>query len=723
MHSSSKMLFRHLRRVPLPLWHMAWSASFSIEPLSPGVQWLKDPRSQVYSFSTWLETIIPVTNFAFERLPTFRPSSRDEDLFAVAQREGRKYAGSTSSMSGLLSQIYYLISGDKHINTSNLSSNFAKQPRTFTPAQRSPVSVVLHYRDGVYSVDSAGEAVSGSSSKNILTWMGTLLEKYLTHPPADFLRLTRSAGDSAVVAQEPTREAYRYAKSDKFILRSQLDCFDRRLPGTGVFDLKTRAVMSIRHDLLNFEESSGYQICTLQGLVESFEKEYYDLIRSAFLKYSFQARIGNMDGVFVAYHNTKRIFGFQYIPLSEMDARLFGDSAAGDAVFEKCLRLLEVVLEEATRELPCQSIRLTAEKREGQDTLKVFLEPAANNEEIHGSMPVIQLDVSINNYILKEAASGPNAVNRSKHPWTILWSVSKSARDPDVIRDNLAAARRRAFFPFYLPKGVGIREMERVWHEMQFNPIAPVDVPFKAELFRTPPKSVQVLRQLSRKGRGYLARTIRMQMGRPKLVIGLPNDAQEVAPLVALAHGLGLDQSVVRSDDERLDDSTANFSTKYSGLEDVQEPVKVSNALMANAVTKNQETSQKVTTPSIIDASERRTLIAEQEQAARSQANPLAIPFADGDDFISESTLSHLEEMLSEDQERIAENGDSFSARRSDTLRSRHTHPPRAAEYRKSSQLIKELKRDLQKPPRINKRGLATQEERPHAAEGTENAI
>jgi hypothetical protein len=61
-----------------------------------------------------------------------------------------------------------------------------------------------------------------------------------------------------------------------------------------------------------------------------------------------------MDGVFVAYHNTKRIFGFQYIPLSEMDARLFGESAAGDAVFEKCLLLLEVVLEEATRELPRQ---------------------------------------------------------------------------------------------------------------------------------------------------------------------------------------------------------------------------------------------------------------------------------------------------------------------------------------------------------------------------------
>ena len=74
--------------------------------------------------------------------------------------------------------------------------------------------------------------------------------------------------------------------------------------------------------------------------MESFEREYYDLIRSAFLKYryenlnlsnqmnsnlfSFQVRIGNMDGVIVAYHNTARMFWLQYIPLQETDEALFG---------------------------------------------------------------------------------------------------------------------------------------------------------------------------------------------------------------------------------------------------------------------------------------------------------------------------------------------------------------------------------------------------------------
>ncbi len=36
---------------------------------------------------------------------------------------------------------------------------------------------------------------------------------------------------------------------------------------------------------------------------------------SLFPSTSFQVRIGAMDGIFVAYHNTARIYGFQYLPL------------------------------------------------------------------------------------------------------------------------------------------------------------------------------------------------------------------------------------------------------------------------------------------------------------------------------------------------------------------------------------------------------------------------
>ena len=183
-------------------------------------------------------------------------------------------------------------------------------------------------------------------------------------------------------------------------MRSQLDCVDPRLPGSGVFDIKTRAAMPLRLDNLNFkvsarvflppqlnlklslQENSGYLITSLHGAFNSFDREYYDLIRSAFLKYrylissatgplsfliindSFQVRIGGMDGIFLAYHNTARLFGFQYVPLEEMDRRVFGvgkkkgatglnlgqyetgGTAIGWRIFHKCVRMLEALSEE-----------------------------------------------------------------------------------------------------------------------------------------------------------------------------------------------------------------------------------------------------------------------------------------------------------------------------------------------------------------------------------------
>jgi len=62
-----------------------------------------------------------------------------------------------------------------------------------------------------------------------------------------------------------------------------------------------------------------------------------------------------MDGVMVAYHNTERIFGFQYISRDEMDERLFGATpGVGDKVFNHTVRVLEACLEEAAKCFPEQ---------------------------------------------------------------------------------------------------------------------------------------------------------------------------------------------------------------------------------------------------------------------------------------------------------------------------------------------------------------------------------
>lgn len=157
--------------------------------------------------------------------------------------------------------------------------------------------------------------------------------------------------------------------------------------------------MSCRSYIHNsIQANSGYLIRTLHGAFESFEREYYDLIRAAFLKYSFQARIGNMDGIFAAYHNTARIFGFQYIPLEEMDRALYGQKDVGARIFEKCLRMLEVINNEVTQLFPNQSVQCLWDTDDDGQTTHVWVQPKDWGIE-QGPPPVVQLDITVSNYV------------------------------------------------------------------------------------------------------------------------------------------------------------------------------------------------------------------------------------------------------------------------------------------------------------------------------------
>jgi hypothetical protein len=167
-------------------------------------------------------------------------------------------------------------------------------------------------------------------------------------------------------------------------------------------------------------------------------------------------------------------------------------------------------------------------------------------------------------YVLLSTLSAIFSTHQLCNVGTVLWSVSKSTRDPKVVRNNIAGARKRATFPLFLPRGVTLRQMEQFWHELQFNPAAPVEVPFKAERFQLPPRGVRSLRLLAQKGRRRLERSIRRQKGRPNRVLGIPNDAQKVAPLLALAHGPGFVRTVSRSDLDAVDNTTiTNLPKKH----------------------------------------------------------------------------------------------------------------------------------------------------------------
>ncbi|CAE6347584.1 unnamed protein product [Rhizoctonia solani] len=425
---------------------------------NPGVHWLQDPHSRVYNFPPELQTMPAFTSFAYDRINTFITSSKDTELTDLAKRHKKKYVGSTSSVSMILAHIYFLISNWRNLDLDALSGAFVHMPRDFSAGQKMPYTFFMRENDGVVAFDSGSQS-EDPLDQNVLSYIGVMLEKLLTLPGDDFAALLRhSPEELAENTSVPKREAYRYSMSKSMVLRSQLDCADTRLPGTGVFDLKTRAAISVRRDVWNIEIGSGYQIRSATGPLESFEREYYDLCRSAFLKYSFQARIGAMDGVFVAYHNTSRMFGFQYVPLQEMDQRLFGSHEAGERVFKACLGLLEVVADNVVSCFPGQDIKAmicTAESKDPE--LSIWVEPA--NWEDPSITPVHEVRLKVFHQTKGESVPPGEQVPFERDDWTVNYNVIKIPPSLETrARRNKAFSRQQAIRVSCLPEGTTIEE-------------------------------------------------------------------------------------------------------------------------------------------------------------------------------------------------------------------------------------------------------------------------
>ncbi|KAG7288778.1 hypothetical protein NEMBOFW57_005136 [Staphylotrichum longicolle] len=337
---------------------------------NPGVYHIQDPRSRVFNFDPYLERIMPIKEFDFNAIKQYVTSSKDTTLIDTAAEYKKKYTGSTSSMTSTLSHFHYLLSAWRPINPALLSRGFDVESYKFTRIMRAPSATFLHWKDGVYAIDADKEY----DTANVLSMLGKSMEKFLTLPKEEFEKYRKTNSDQLTEEDRNGPESYHYTTLGDFMMRSQLDAYDPRLPGTGMFDLKTRAVVTIRMDARDYHKGMGYEIRERFGQWESFEREYYDMIRSAFLKYSLQVRMGRMDGIFVAYHNTERIFGFQYIPLPEMDLALHGqaDTTLGDREFKLSLHLLNKVLDRASAKYPNRSLRLHFEAR-GEDSAAPFI--------------------------------------------------------------------------------------------------------------------------------------------------------------------------------------------------------------------------------------------------------------------------------------------------------------------------------------------------------------
>ena len=70
----------------------------------------------------------------------------------------------------------------------------------------------------------------------------------------------------------------------------------------------------------------------------------------------------------IGYHNTQKIFGFEYIKLEEMENRVFGCPQFSDVVFDKSLGLLEKIFDSILED---QYVQEEAQKNSGEGN-KVF---------------------------------------------------------------------------------------------------------------------------------------------------------------------------------------------------------------------------------------------------------------------------------------------------------------------------------------------------------------
>lgn len=417
---------------------------------NPGVHFLRDPRTNVYNFTPYLENIMSIKDFDFRFIPQYVPSGKDGKLAQIAKENKKKYTGSTSSLTSILSHFHYLLSQERDPQLLNVSKNFDKKTTGFTFTQRKPASIFLRYNQvtDTHSIDSDNTW----DDELIVTILGNSLETLLTTPEVEYDLYHKSRSHKLEPSLKTSTNTYNYTSCGDFMMRSQLDCFDPRLPGTGMFDLKTRAVCAVRHDMDFVQVSDGtdYVIRKLYGEFESFEREWYDLVRSSLLKYSLQARIGRMDGIFVAYHNIRKMFGFQYVPLIEMDKVLHTGDLIGkvkgdideqmtisaplvaEAEFKFSVMLLNKFLDKFLEDYGDrkQDFNIVFFKSAQSSFMNIFIKPMKKIPELTDRSEKMEQD-------LPKECSDSSDISSSTNPTTDFKTIWQDALDDiDKVPDN-----------------------------------------------------------------------------------------------------------------------------------------------------------------------------------------------------------------------------------------------------------------------------------------------
>lgn len=293
----------------------------------------------------YLRTIIPPEKIDWNRIPKYISARDDMRAHSIAaEAPGVRYATSTSSITPTLAQLYHLLSNFRDTDlVGGLSMRLSELPGTFAKFQRRPIAFELRRSKSHSHVYSINAHESMNRGPRVLLELGNTIERMLTMDADQFLSTFVRQHVSDTVATGDEEQFYHYSVASSLLLRAQIDCRDGN--SGNVFDVKTRAIAPIRYNLIDYRKHESHRVKSLRGISNSFEREFYDMVRTVFIKYALQLRIGRMGGALIAYHNTSELLGFEYVPLEEIEAYVYGGSAWADAAFASSIRMLEALLE------------------------------------------------------------------------------------------------------------------------------------------------------------------------------------------------------------------------------------------------------------------------------------------------------------------------------------------------------------------------------------------
>ena len=314
----------------------------------PVYNYNKDNNKSSLNIDEYYSKIHSVDDIDHSKFGSFTPCSRDINLATYAKNTNCNILGSTSSVSGLLSQYHFALMGE-YLPQSSFDT-FSDQINTrgmnmYAKVLRKAAGIIMRKRsNNIWGMD--GFPNPRYRSNEVLVKLGTQLEAMLTMNANEFeqnfLLKNQKKSSSSTTTLDHNKDAYLYSKMNNLLLRSQLDCIEPNLKSKNkVFDVKTRAVLPIRLDPVRYKDYINYRIIKATGPYHSFEKEQYDIYRTILLKYYFQARIGNMNGVLIAYHNTNEMFGFQHMTTNEMGNILFNHQIRAEIGFNLYTLALE----------------------------------------------------------------------------------------------------------------------------------------------------------------------------------------------------------------------------------------------------------------------------------------------------------------------------------------------------------------------------------------------